>query len=323
MKQLLKAAPAVLLATSMAFGLAACGKHEDKVATQVAAKVGSEEISVHQINLVLNSANTNGATPEAVKGMSREVLEKLIDQQLAIAQATEKKLDRTPEVVAQIEASKRDILARAYVQQLVAALPKPSADEAKKYYAEHPQLFSERRIFNVQELVMPAQDGLAEQLGAMNKAGKSTEDVISYLKAHDIKFNGSAATRTAEQIPMDVLAKLQPLKDGQSLLAQTPQALTLIRLVSSKTAPVDEATALPRIEQFLGNQRANEAIAANMKGLRQSAKIEYMGEFTKTDAKTDPKAAPLASAAASQPAPAAKAEDQKKESLEKGIAGLK
>ena len=134
MKQLLKAAPAVLLATSMAFGLAACGKHEDKVATQVAAKVGSEEISVHQINLVLNSANTNGATPEAVKGMSREVLEKLIDQQLAISQATEKKLDRTPEVVAQIEASKRDILARAYVQQLVAALPKPSADEAKKYY---------------------------------------------------------------------------------------------------------------------------------------------------------------------------------------------
>jgi hypothetical protein len=118
---------------------------------------------------------------------------------------------------------------------------------------------------------------------------------------------------------MDVLTKLQPLKDGQSLLAQTPQALTLIHLASSKTVPVDEATAMPRIEQFLGNQRANEAIAANMKGLRQSAKIEYMGEFAKGDAQ----AAPLASATPSQPAPAAKAEDQTKATLEKGIAGLK
>jgi EpsD family peptidyl-prolyl cis-trans isomerase len=320
MKHLLKATPHILLASAIAFGLTACGKSEDKkVATQVAAKVGSEEISVHQINQVLNGANTKDATPDTVKKMSREVLEKLIDQQLAISQAIEKKLDRSPEVVAQIESSKRDILARAYVQQLVGSLPKPSADEAKKYYAEHPQLFAERRVFNVQELIMPAQPGLAEQLGTMNKAGKSTDDIVTYLKAHDIKFSGGAASRTAEQIPMDVLDKLQPLKDGQSLLAQTPQAITLIHLASSKTVPVDEATALPRIEQFLGNQRANETIAANMKGLRQSAKIEYMGEFAKSDAP----AAPVASATASQPTPAAKAEDQSKKELEKGIAGLK
>ena len=320
MKNFAKASTALLLTSAMALGLGACSKHDDnKVATQVAAKVGGEEISVHQINQVLNNANTNGATPERVQAMGREVLDKLIDQQLAIAQATEKKLDRTPEVVAQIEAAKRDILARAYVQQLVSALPKPTADEARKYYSEHPQLFAERRIFNVQELIMPAQEGLAEQLGTMNKAGKSTDEVIAYLKAHDIKFNGGAATRSAEQIPMDVLTKLQDLKDGQSLLAQTPQAITLIHLTSSKTAPVDEATALPRIQQFLANQRANETISANMKALRQSAKIEYMGDF----AKAEGQAAPVAAAAASQAATSDKAQDQSKAALEKGIAGLK
>jgi EpsD family peptidyl-prolyl cis-trans isomerase len=287
--------------------------------------VGKEEISVHQINQVLNNTNTNGATPEAVKGMGREVLEKLIDQQLAIGQSTEKKLDRSPEVMAQLDAARRDILARAYVQQLVAGVAKPSAEEVKAYYVQHPQLFSERRIFNVQELIAPTKPGLAEQLGAMAKAGKSMDDIAASLKAQDIPFNGSSATRAAEQIPAELLSKLHALKDGQSVLAQTPQAITFIRIASSKTVPIDEATAAPRIQQFLSNQRGNEAIAANMKALRKSTPIEYVGEFTKADA-TAAATSTAGAAAAVQPASApvgAKVEDQAKATLEKGIAGLK
>ena len=307
-----------LLMTALALTLAACGQHSDKtVATQVAAKVGSEEISVHQINQVLASANTKDATPETVQKMGREVLEKLIDQQLAISQATEKKLDRTPEVVAQIENAKREILSRAYVQQLVAALPKPGIDAAKKYYADHPQLFAERRVFNLQELVVPMQKDLQEQLSTFANTGKSMEEIVAWLKAHDTKFTGGGATKSAEQIPMELLEKLHKLKDGQTLVAQTPQAITLIRLVTSKTVPVDEATALPRIEQFLSNQRANETVATNMKALRKSAKIEYMGDFAKDAAAVAAEAASAASAAA------AAATEQPKSTLEKGIAGLK
>lgn len=309
--------PRALVIGMIAIGLVACGKQDKKeAATQVAAKVGSEEISVHQINQVLQSANTNGATPEAVQKMSREVLEKLIDQQLAIDQSNEKKLSRSPEVVAQIEAAKRDILARAYIQQLVAGLPKPSQDELKLYYAEHPQLFAERRVFELQELIIPAQTGLTEQLGTLVNAGKSMEEVANWLKSRDIKFSGGGATRAAEQIPMELLTRLQRLKDGQTLFAQTAQSVTLVHIVNSKLVPVDEASALPRIAQFLGNQRASEAIATNMKALRKSAKIEYVGEFAK----------PLETATAPSPAasaPALNAEDQKRVDLEKGVAGLK
>jgi EpsD family peptidyl-prolyl cis-trans isomerase len=278
-----------LLATALLtglIGLTACSKKDEpQVATQVAAKVGSEEISVHQINQVLSRSNTNGATPEAVKAMSRDVLEKLIDQQLAVDQATENKLHRSPEVVAQIEAAKRDILARAYIQSLTGGLAKPSPEDVKKYFTEHPQLFSERRVFNVQEIIVPVAPGVADALRAAAASNKPIEQIAADLKAKDIKFNGGSATRAAEQIPLEILPQVHALKDGQTTVLEAPQAITLLRLVASQNAPVAEAIALPRIEQFLANQRAAEAVSARLKALRASTTITYLGDFAGTEQK--------------------------------------
>lgn len=273
-----------LLAAALALSLAACGnKEEKKVATQVAAKVGSEEISVHQINQVLSRANTASANPDAAKTLSRDILEKLIDQQLAVDQALDAKLHRSPEVVSQIEAARREILARAYIQQLSAAQPKPSPEETQKYFIDNPQLFSQRRIFNVQEIIVSnaAADlpALTEQLRAHAAAGKPMEEVATWLKDKNVKFAGGSATRPAEQIPLELLAQIHPLKDGQSTVITTPQGVTLLRLASSQTVPVDQAAALPRIEQFLSNQRTGEAVAAQLKQLRANTTVTYMGEF--------------------------------------------
>ena len=99
----------------LSLGLSACGSKDDNPqATQVAAKVGSSEISVHQINQVLSRTPINGASKDVVQLASREALERLIDQQLAVDQATENKLHRSPDVVAQLESARRDVLARAY-----------------------------------------------------------------------------------------------------------------------------------------------------------------------------------------------------------------
>ena len=312
--------PRVLLATALLCGLlavSACSKKDDtKAATQVAAKVGSEEISVHQINQVLSRANTNGASPDAVKAMSREVLEKLIDQQLAVDEATEAKLHRSPEVVAQIEAAKRDILARAYLQQLTAGLPKPGPDDVKKYFAEHPALFAERRVFNVQELVVPGGAAVLDTLRSLAAAGKPMDDIAATLKAKSVEYKAGAATRAAEQIPLELLPRIHALKDGQTTVLESAQGVTVVHLASSQSSPVPEAAALPRIEQFLTNQRASEAVAAKLKALRAAAKISYQGEFA--DASVAAPAAPRNAAN-----PAAAPANPAQAAIEKGVAGLK
>ncbi len=295
------APPAV--AFFLAVGLVACGNKDDmKLATEVAAKVGAEEISVQQIKQVLSRTHGASATPAAMQALRREVLEKLIDQQLAVDQALEDKLHRAPEVAAQIESARREVLARAYIQQVAAALPKPTLEETRKYFNDHPQLFSERRVYSLQEIVVPAATGatVAEQLRAQVAAGKSMEDIATFLKGRDVKFAGGAATRAAEQIPLELLAKVHALKDGQTTVIDGAQGYTVLRVVSSQSAPVPEASALPRIEQFLLNQRGAEAVSKNIKELRAKASITYMGDFAQTRRSAG-------NTAAGQPAPSASA----------------
>ena len=316
------------LAIMVVMGAAACSKKEErKVATQVAAKVGGEEISVHQINQMLSRTDGANASPEAKASLQRAALERLIDQQIAINEAVSKKLERTPEVVAQIEAARREVIARAYVAQLTQGVQKPTEAEMKAYFQEHPQLFSDRRIFNVQEIVVPQAAGpeVIEQVRNLVKDAKSIEAIGEYLRSKDVKFGAGAATRTAEQIPLEVLAKLHALKDGQMMVLDGRAAITVLRVAATRSAPVTEEVALPRIQQFLLNQRASQLVAANLKGLRSKTEVTYMGEFAKYAEMPANAAsgAPFTPEISALPLTDGSDDDKARAAIQKGLAGLK
>lgn len=275
------------LALSLTLGLAACdGKDWKKPAGPVAARVNAVEIPVQQVDFVLARTVAATTSPDQGPKIRREILDKLVDQQLAVEQALEKKLDRSPAVLMAIEAARREILARAYYEQLTAGLGKPTPEEAQKYYAEHPQLFAERRIYNIQEIVLPASAGVAARLDEMLAAGKPMTEIAGWLKDKGIKFVAASATRPAEQLPLELLPRIHALKDGQGLVIDSVQNTTVMRVLASQSVPVTEAAALPRIQQFLGNQRAAAAAERELKQLKAKAKITYEGEFAATGSGT-------------------------------------
>jgi EpsD family peptidyl-prolyl cis-trans isomerase len=310
-----------ILALPFIIGLTACGsKDAEKPATQVIAKVNSGEISVHQINYVLSRSGAGSVSQEMAPKVRRQVLDRLIDQELAIEQALEKKLDRTPDVITALDAARREILARAYIDQITGAVSKPTSEEAKKYYSEHPQLFSERRIYNIQEIMLPATEGVADELNKLLTTGKSMEDLVSWLKGKSIKFSGGSATRPAEQIPLELLSKIHTLKVGQGLVIAGPQSITVMRIAAAQSAPVSESVALPQIQQFLSNQRKAEAATEDIKQLKAKAKISYMGEFAGAESNssvTQAVAVPIAESGNS------KSESTTDSAIERGVASLK
>lgn len=312
----------VLSITLAALLVGACNDTSKKAASQVAAKVNKEEITVHQINQQL--ARTPNLKPEQAKDAGTQVLARLIDQELMVQQALESKLDRDPPTVQAIEAARREILARSYLERIAANLPKPAEGDVKDYYAKHPELFAERRIYNFNEIAVQAKPdevlpGLKEFLGK----AKSLAEVGEWLKKQNLPFAGNNATKAAEQLPLELLPRFHQMKDGQIALVPAKDSILLIQLATSRLEPIDEKAATPVIQQFLFNQHKVEAVENELKSLREKAKIEYVGEFAPM-AKADT-AAPASAPATAPPAPttAKNGKADLSDAMSKGVAGLK
>jgi EpsD family peptidyl-prolyl cis-trans isomerase len=304
-----------LTALAVSLLIASCGGGgSSKSATQVVAKVNGDEISIHQVNFALQSI-PNMQESQA-KQVARGVLEKLVDQQVLVQKATEKKLDRDPKVVQAIENARKQILAQAYLEQLMNGASKPSAAEITEYYDKHPELFSERRVYQFQEVQFPTTPERTAKLNDMLKAGTSPKEVIEWLKADNIGFTNNVSTKMAESLPLELLPTFHKMKDSQMIAIPGGGTITLEMLLQSKSAPVDRKSAELAVERFLSNQKRTQLATAEVKQLRSAAKVEYVGEFAKGAADA---------AAAEAPAPKAPAEKAKddKNSIEKGLSGLK
>ncbi len=299
-----------ICAVAAALSLAGCGEDGGAASTQVAARVNSDEITVHQINAVLSQSRRLTSSDPQQAGT--QVLERLIDQQLLVQQAEDALLDHDPRVLQVIDASRREILARAYLEQKAAAAGKPSEQEIDDYYAGHPALFAQRRIYKLQELEVrlpaPRQDELKRRV----EAAGSLQEIVDWLKQQDIPYTASAGAKAAEQLPLELLPRFAAMKDGQLALLRQPEGVSVIHLAGSEARPIAREQAAPMIEQFLLNTRKAEFAKQEIARLRESAEIAYLGNFASSGgaAQALPPATETASAQAATGA------------LERGAAGL-
>ena len=306
----------------IALALSACGskdgKKETKLESQVVAKVNDKEISIHQINYQLGKL---GEVDESQsKDVAKQILARLVDQQVLKEKAIEVKLDRDPNVVQAIEAMKDQLLAQAYLEQQMNKVAKPSDAEIKDFYQQNPLLFENRHIYRLQELVIRADKNQVDEVRNNVSSMKSMSDIAAWLKSKNYLFNANTNVRSAEQLPMNLLKKLSDIKDGEVVVMDTSQTINIVHLVASKLEPIDLAKAKPFIQQYLLNQDRNKAASAELKQLKGAAKIQYMGQFS--DFMAESKGLPTQSVAANQnPASQAKSKSENV-SMDKGLSGL-
>ena len=318
MKKIALIVPALMLV------MAGCSKHDEasKGGSQVVAKVNGSEITVHQLNFALSKLGK--LDQSQVKAASEKVLQQMVDMELLKQKSVDEKLDRDPNVLQVLEASKQQVLAQAYMQKVASKQATPSADEIQKFYDTHPELFSERNVYVIQEFAVKDGTQHVSEIEAGINAAKTPDDIAKWLQDNKYVFNVNASRKAAEQLPLELLKQLNALKAGDTLVVKSPQALVLLYLAKVDRQPVNFDNAKPVIQQFLVNSGQQTLIKNEVASLRKEAKVEFYGDFSKITLNSDA-AAPAVTAAKAEPAavaPASPTEPAHNQAIEKGLSGL-
>ncbi|MBU1777647.1 MAG: peptidyl-prolyl cis-trans isomerase, EpsD family, partial [Gammaproteobacteria bacterium] len=139
----------------------------------------------------------------------------------------------------------------------------------------HPEYFSQRKQFDVQQLVIATKD-FSSDLRSVVDSAKSLDAIADWMDAHDIRYVRGQLTRSATDLPEHMVAKLKEMKQGQLFIVNEGESSMINLIANIRVSPISSKAAAPQIEQYLFNEKVKEMTNAEVKHLRAAAKIEYL-----------------------------------------------
>ena len=223
-------------------------------------------------------AKVNGAEIFAAEAPSAQALEQVIERELLVQKALAAGLERDPKVAEAIESARRQVLARAWLERLASA-ERSTREEVRAFYAENPALFAARRIYRLRELTLSAPPELVEALRAEAAHAADLDELAAWLRLRKVRFDVVNSVQPAEQLPLAALPTLARMNAGEIAVFAAPPGASAVQLLHAEAAPLSEAQATPLIEQFLAGRKRLVLAEAEVKKLRESASIQYVGDI--------------------------------------------
>lgn len=231
-----------------------------------AALVNGVSIPQTRVDMVVKRAAEQGQvdSPE----LRKKVRESLISQELLIQEAKAKGLDKQPEVVEQIEATRQSILVNSYVQDYAKNHP-VSEDLLKQEYAK-----LGGKEYKARHILVETEEQAAEIIAQLDKKAKFEKLAKKSLDAGSAEHGGSLGdwTQPNRFVPPFAQAMVE-LKKGEytKKAVQSQYGWHVIKLDDVRDMKVPPYAELkPQLEQYMQQQAIQKAVM----DLRAKAKIE-------------------------------------------------
>lgn len=261
------------------FALAGCSRSQPEAgagASQVLARLTGGEITLQQLNTLLASRQVMNAD-QAVR---QQALDSLIDQRLLADFARQNKLDRSPDVMADLQAAATAVLARAAADQIRAKAARPTEADIDAYYDAHPPAFARRRVYRVDELAFVLPDSERKQLETSIAQARQLDDIATWLHKQQRVFGRQSGIVKPEDLPADDALALQSASVGTiTMLRDTKGSnLKVMQILQITPYPVLRADARAFIETQLSSQRQREFLDSEVVSMRAKADIQYLDQ---------------------------------------------
>lgn len=253
--------------------LAGCTGKDAGNNLEAAALVNGQVVAAEQVEQEL--AKLGQVPPDQARTVANRILNNVLDQELLAQQAVQTKLAEKTEVRMKLDAARRQILAEAQIEAMATDQAAPTDAEIKTYYDANPELFAQRKVFKLQELIAATTPENIEQVRELARQAKDPRELAKALQAKGVQIGARELVKAAEELPADLLSRLAELKPGQFISVLKGDKLDVIVVIGSELRPAALEQASAMISRYLVNTRKREQIAAEVEKLRAKAKIEY------------------------------------------------
>lgn len=267
----------VLLLSASSLVLGACGKSGDQPTAakgQVVAHVGNEVITTQELENEFRFANVppdKQKDPEVLK----RVLGEIVVRKYLLQQAMTAKLDREPGVLLDLLRAREQVLGNAMLNRAANAKAANRTD-LDRYIAKNPWKFGDRKLFSVEEIILPMTPATQAFVSA-NKDAKTLDEVQQQLAASGIPNARQVGALSSSDFSEDLAGLVQRRKDDDIFFTRAGSNGMFFKVKSEETRPLEGEVALNAARQAM---RA-DTIAAELGLAAYSAKLEakYEGEY--------------------------------------------
>ena len=239
------------------------------------ARVNGVTIPQQRVEFFVKNLVAQGR-PDSPELRSR-VREELINRELMSQEATRRGLDKTPEVVMQVDLSRQDILASSLMREVMRGAATVNEDAVKKEY-ERLKVQLGTREFRARHILVDKEDEAKEIIAQIKKgasfeklAAERSKDPGSKVRGGDLDWS------PAGQYVKPFGDALNRLKKGQMTDApvQTNFGWHVIRLEDERPAKVPNYDQVKgNLQQQMQQQAQKQVYEKTIADLRAKAKIE-------------------------------------------------
>lgn len=274
-----------------------------KPSGQVVATVNGEEITSLELRSELGGFGSRD--PEIMKAAQQQALQQVVLRKLMAQEARKAKLDKTADFTLQLHRGEEALLAGLYQRKLASEVVQPSRQAGEAYVASHPDMFANRRVLFVNQVIAAPSNISPDRLRPL----KTLDAVRSLLESEGVQYQENAVVLDTLSANPQLIALVKGLPAGEIFVVPQQGSLLFNQITGERSTPFRGDMATAYAVNQLRSQTSQTTISKRLEALRKAAddKIVYSDAYTPSKPKAVAKPAAKAAAPAAAPAAAAPA----------------
>jgi EpsD family peptidyl-prolyl cis-trans isomerase len=259
----LKFKPQYLFLITILLEVSACNRAPKAPTGQVAATVGGHEITVRELRAEL--AGAPPVAPAAQKEQQQAALNLIVQRTILADVARKQGLDKDPNFVLLSARTNDALLVQQLQAKIAATVPPPSPEEVAQFQAANPDIFAQRKIFDVEQIRMarPADPNFTKTLEPL----KTLDDIAAYLTQQNLPFQRGMGTIDAVSQNPQLVSAIVALPPKEVFIITSGNQILMNLIRSTRVEPYSGDAAAKYAANYLKAQHTQDAVRKQLGAL--------------------------------------------------------